>query len=86
MVRWVLGVGLVVLYVLHQDAWFWDTARPLVFGFLPIGLFYHVVYSVVMCLMMLLLVRYAWPSQIEHDAETLAEPPHTDRAAQKDTQ
>ena len=30
------------LYALHQDIWFWREARPLVFGFLPIGLFYHV--------------------------------------------
>ena len=34
------------LYVLHQDFWFWRDARPLVFGFLPIGLFYHAAFTV----------------------------------------
>ena len=33
------------LYALHQDFWFWREARPLVFGFLPIGLFYHAAYT-----------------------------------------
>ena len=33
------------LYALHQDVWFWREARPLVFGVLPIGLFYHVAYT-----------------------------------------
>ena len=31
---------------LHQDFWFWRTAHPLVFGFIPIGLFYQAVFSV----------------------------------------
>ena len=35
------------LYALHQDFWFWNDATPLVFGVLPIGLFYHVAYTVV---------------------------------------
>ena len=35
-----------LLYVLHQDFWFWREARPLVFGFLPIGLFYHAAFTV----------------------------------------
>ena len=32
--------------LLHQDVWLWRSARPLVFGFLPIGLFYHACYAV----------------------------------------
>ena len=41
----------VVFYALHQDFWFWREARPLVFGFLPIGLFYHAAFtaSAVVC-------------------------------------
>jgi hypothetical protein len=53
------------LYVLHQDVWFWRAARPLVFGFIPIGLFYHACYTVVIALVMWLLVRTAWPSHLE---------------------
>jgi hypothetical protein len=33
------------IYALHQDVWFWRVARPLVFGFLPIGLAYHAAYT-----------------------------------------
>jgi len=54
-----------VLYVLHQDVWFWRAARPLVFGFIPIGLFYHACYTVVIALVMWLLVSLAWPSELE---------------------
>ena len=68
MSRWILSAAVVALYLLHQDIWFWETARPLVFGFLPIGLFYHVAYSVAVAVLMVVLVRYAWPSRFErHD-------------------
>ena len=53
------------LYILHQDFWFWRAARPLVFGFIPIGLFYHACYAVATALVMLLLVKHAWPSHLE---------------------
>jgi hypothetical protein len=49
------------VYLLHQDLWFWTSARPLVFGVLPVGLAYHVVYSIVAAGLMWVLVRYAWP-------------------------
>jgi hypothetical protein len=58
-----LVTGLV--YLLHQDFWFWRTARPLVFGFLPIGLFYHAVYTVAISVFMWYLVRRCWPSHLE---------------------
>ena len=66
---WLLVVCVVGLYVLHQDVWFWDHARPLVFGFLPIGLFYHAVYSVAVVFLMIALVRYAWPASLERQVE-----------------
>jgi len=62
-----------VFYVLHQDFWFWRAARPLVWGFLPIGLFYHACYSVAAALLMWLLVRYAWPSHLEEDIKKRGE-------------
>jgi hypothetical protein len=52
-------------YLLHQDFWFWRTARPLVFGFLPVGLFYHAAYTVAASGLMWLLVRYRWPEHLE---------------------
>ena len=54
-----------LVYVLHQDFWFWRAARPLVFGFLPIGLFYHAAYTVAISVFMFVLVRRAWPSHLE---------------------
>jgi len=53
------------LYALHQDVWFWRAARPLVFGFLPIGLFYHAAYTVAIALLMWALVRRHWPAHLE---------------------
>jgi hypothetical protein len=53
------------LYALHQDFWFWRDARPLVFGFLPIGLFYHAAYTVATSALMVVLVRAYWPSHLE---------------------
>ena len=69
MTGWVLAVAVAALYLLHQDIWFWDVAQPLVFGFLPVGLFYHAVYSVAIALFMILLVRVAWPVELEREVE-----------------
>jgi hypothetical protein len=64
-VRLTLAVLVLLLYALHQDFWFWRAAAPLVFGVLPIGLFYHACYTVAAALVMWLLVKYAWPSHLE---------------------
>jgi hypothetical protein len=53
------------LYALHQDFWFWRDARPLVFGFVPIGLFYHAAYTVAISVLMAVLVHTHWPSHLE---------------------
>jgi len=58
-----------LVYLLHQDFWFWKTARPLVFGFLPVGLFYHACYTLGAAALMALLVRHAWPAHLERDTE-----------------
>ena len=67
--RILLVVAVLSLYVLHQDVWFWRSARPLVFGFIPIGLFYHACFSVAASLLLWLLVTFAWPAHLEEDAE-----------------
>lgn len=69
MKRALLLIIVVALYVLHQDIWFWRAARPLVFGFVPIGLFYHACYTVATALVMWLLVKHAWPSHLEEEIE-----------------
>jgi hypothetical protein len=45
------------------------SAHPLVFGFLPIGLFYQGCYSLAAAFVMWLLVKYAWPSHLEEEIE-----------------
>ena len=67
--RWLAVAALALLYVLHQDVWFWDDARPLVFGFLPIGLFYHAAFTIACSAVIWLLVQSAWPSHLESSAD-----------------
>lgn len=54
----------VVLAVLHQDFWNWNN-RDLVFGFIPVGLFYHSFYSVVAAVFWFMVSRFAWPHRTE---------------------
>ena len=66
-------VGVVALtLLLHQDAWNWTNPAlvmslitGLVFGLLPVGLAYHVGYSVLASLVMAYLVRVAWPKGLD---------------------
>ena len=62
-----MALVITLVYVLHQDLWLWRTVRPLVFGFLPAGLAYHAAYTLGISLLMVLLVRYRWPSHLEGD-------------------
>ena len=69
MKRVLLVVATLALYLLHQDFWYWRTAHPLVFGFVPIGLFYQACFSVAAALLMWLLVKFAWPAHLETEVE-----------------
>ena len=69
MKRALLAAAVLAVYALHQDVWLWRSARPLVFGFLPVGLFYHAAYSVAAALLMWLLVAKAWPGRLEEEIE-----------------
>ena len=73
-----LVIAVAALYILHQDIWFWRSSY-LVFGFIPIGLFYHGVFSIAAALLMWLLVTYAWPSHLEQEVEETK--PREDEAA-----
>ena len=59
------SLPILLLYLLHQDLWFWDRARPLVFGFLPVGLAYHGAYCLAVAALMYALTRFAWPGDLE---------------------
>ena len=65
--------GLVlVLAILHYDFWLWGD-RTLVFGFMPVGLFYQALISVGAAIAWLLVVRFAWPSTLEAWADGVDE-------------
>ena len=66
------GLVTLLVFVLHQDFWFWRSARPLVFGFLPVGLAYHAAYTLGISGLMLYMVRRHWPGHLEADP---SEPP-----------
>ena len=72
-VVWIL---VVLLLILHQDNWFWEDAT-LVFGFMPIGLAYHALYSIAAACLWALAIKIAWPHHLEALAEE-ASPPPTD--------
>ena len=63
-----LTTAVAAMLLLHQDFWFFRSAGPLAFGFLPAGLWYHGVYALASAALMWLLVRLAWPAHLE-DAE-----------------
>lgn len=63
------AIAVVTLLVLHQDFWFWREARPLLFGFLPAGLWYHMVYCVAASALMAALAHWAWPGEPDEDAD-----------------
>jgi hypothetical protein len=60
------------LALLHQDFWNWDRA-DLALGFLPAGLAYHVAYTLVVVCFWLVVVNFAWPSEVEEFAESSGE-------------
>ena len=64
--RWSPAIWLaaILLFLLHQDLWFWSDGT-LVFGFLPIGLAYHALYSIAAACLWALAVRFAWPRTLE---------------------
>ncbi|MEE9170608.1 MAG: hypothetical protein V3U73_12665 [bacterium] len=66
-IRWVLYLSLIILYLLHNDLWFWDNPS-LILG-LPVGLFYHLMFCIAASLLMFLVVSYAWPEHFEVEKE-----------------
>ena len=58
----------IFLALAHQDFWFWDDPS-LVMGFMPVTLFYHAAYSLVAATFWALVIRFAWPSDLEEWAD-----------------
>jgi hypothetical protein len=73
-------VGLTLLaiavYALHQDFWNWNKYEPLLFGFLPVGLWYHACYACLCSLWMWLLGRTVWPHHLDAVEAQVSREPH----------
>jgi len=77
MKKFLLFLMIAFVYVIHQDNWNWSKTDVML-GFLPIGLAYHAVYSILAAVMMALLVRFAWPKHLEE-----VEPPKDGQNGEK---
>ena len=62
-----LYLALFLLFLLHNDLWLWED--PSLFIGLPVGLVYHIGFCGVVSVVMVLLVRFAWPHHLETESE-----------------
>ena len=67
-VKVLLTIVVTLVLVLRHDYWNWDTPEPLLFGFLPVGLWWQGVVSLLAAGMMWLMVTLAWPGELEDEA------------------
>ena len=56
---------ILAVYALHQDWYNWREYKPLAFGFLPIGLWYHGLYACLCAVMFWILGTTIWPKHLE---------------------
>ena len=64
----ILALAALMVLVLRHDYWNWDTPYPLLFGFLPVGLWWQGMVSILAACLMALMVRFAWPGELEDEA------------------
>lgn len=67
-----LTLLVLAVFFLHQDFWNWRNGE-LVFGFLPVGLAYHAAYAMVAAGLMAVLVKFAWPAELDRFESELAD-------------
>jgi hypothetical protein len=60
--KWI-WIAIAGLLFLHHDFWFWENDY-LVGGFMPIGLAYHVIYSIVVTITWVILTFKFWPQDL----------------------
>jgi uncharacterized membrane protein (DUF485 family) len=71
MKRLVWGLVL-LLIVLHQDVWFWDSTW-LVGGVVPVALAWHMGVSVAAAVTWWLATIYCWPAELEEASQPATE-------------
>lgn len=62
--RLIIAGLILLLIILHQDNWNWGNTN-LVFGFVPVTLFYHMGISTGAAIVWYLATRIAWPDELE---------------------
>jgi hypothetical protein len=72
--RWI-WIAFIILMILHHDWWFWNNGY-LLFGFLPIGLAYHALISLLAGTLWALTIFYAWPVGLEQEINTTKNEPN----------
>ena len=58
-------VLIVLLTIVHQDFWWWESSTPLVLGFIPISLAYHACISMAAAVLWALAIKYCWPADAD---------------------
>ena len=58
--RMAIWVMVLILLIIHQDFWNWNDGT-LVFGFMPMGLFYHACISLAAGCVWFMACQFAWP-------------------------
>jgi uncharacterized membrane protein len=61
-----LTLAVITLIILRHDFWNWHKVSPI--GFLPIGLWWQILVTLLSSLVMWLLVTFAWPAHLEQEA------------------
>ena len=62
--KYVVWLLVLILLIIHQDFWNWNNGT-LVFGFMPIGLFYQVCISAAAGVVWFLACQFAWPTDAD---------------------
>ena len=63
-----LATAFVAVLVARHDYWNWRDTRPLLLGFIPVGLWWQMLVSLGASGFMWLMVRFAWPGWLEEEA------------------
>lgn len=67
-----IAVLVLVMLVLHQDNWNW-LDDELVFGFIPVGLYYHARLSLFATFVWFLATQIAWPVELIEETKAAIE-------------
>ncbi len=61
-----------ILIIFHQDFWNWNN-ETLLYGFLPIGMAYHIGISLAAAVVWFIACTFAWPEGIDEFEDDLGE-------------